>query len=131
MAVYSTTDQLRKVLEQLFARLAQDAALVESLSKSRLILRFKITSPAFDATINGRKSPPQVIYGATHLRPDLDLVLSADTLHQILLAELRLGQAVSSGQLRVGGAVWKSFALEDLFHRAQQIYPQVLQEIGY
>ncbi len=128
MAIYTTTEQLKQTLVSLFERMAEDPALVASLANSRLILRFKITAPSFDMVINGRKTPPQIMYGVSQLRPDLDLGLSADALHKILLGELRLSQAVSSGQLRVGGAVWKSFALEQVFHSAQALYSQVLQE---
>ena len=80
--------------------------------------------------VNGRKDPPQITYGKTALRPDLEIQLSADTLHKILLGELRLSSAVATRQLAVRGPIHKSLVFEDIFHSAQAFYPSVLEEIG-
>jgi hypothetical protein len=86
---------------------------------------------ALVVVINGRERVPRVSYGGNGtnpLRPDLEVSLSAETLHQILTGELRLSKALGQGVMRVRGNVLKGKVLEDLFHQGQAIYPQILFE---
>jgi hypothetical protein len=130
MSFYQDSGQLKTVLQTLFDRIAQDKAAVSGLADAKLIIRLDIRQPDAAVIFNGRKNPPQVTYGATPLRPDLDIRLDAETLHRILLRETRLRTALASGQLSVRGPVWKSFVMEDIFHSAQDYYPTVLDEMG-
>jgi hypothetical protein len=126
MPVYRRSEQLSANLRQLFDQIAgDDGSAGEEISKSRLIIRLKTRDPEVEIVVNGRKNPVEVSYGTTRLRPDLDIDLSADALHRILLAELSLKQALTSGQLRVRGQVFKSYALEELFRRGQELYPGI------
>jgi hypothetical protein len=130
MAVYPNAEVLQTTLQTLFHRVGQDPAAIQSLVSSKLILRMRTSAPAVDVVINGRKNTPQVTYGKTTLRPDLEIELSADALHQILLGQLRLSSAVASRQLMVRGPIFKIFVFEDIFHSAQGFYPSVLAEMG-
>lgn len=129
MKPYTDSAQLQRALQTLFTRIAADSAAVRSLTESRLILRFMISDPTAEVLINGRTDPPQVRYAGSGLRPDLDIHLSADSLHRILLRELRLRDAVTSGKLKVRGPMWKSFVLEDILHAAQDLYPEVFANL--
>lgn len=130
MSVYSSVELLQSTLNTLFHRVGQDPQAVKSVTGSKLILRLRVTAPGADVVINGRKDPPVISYGKTALRPDLEIELSADALHKILLGELRLSSAVASRQLVVRGPIFKTFVFEDIFHSAQGFYPSVLDEIG-
>jgi hypothetical protein len=79
-------------------------------------------------TINGRASPPKIIYGKSSLRPDLEAEMACDVLHQILMGTLPLGKAFGNGQMKVRGAMLKSFVLADIFQQGQSIYPQIMQD---
>jgi hypothetical protein len=57
-------------------------------------------------------------------------VLSTDTLHCLLLGEMRLAKAIGSDLMICKGPVWKTLTLADVFHYAQQFYPGILQENG-
>jgi hypothetical protein len=130
MPVYQHTEQLHQALETLFHQVGQDPQAVKGLMASRLIVRLRISEPALEIVINGRTNPPKVIYGKSSLQPDLDIGVSADALHQILLGKLGLANAVSSGALKVGGPVWKSFVLADIFHSGQRFYPEIIKTLG-
>lgn len=129
MNPFTDPARLQRALQILFARIAADPAAVRPLVQSRLILRLAISDPAAEVLINGRTDPPQVRYSASSLRPDLDIQLSAESLHRILLRELRLRDALAGGRLKVRGPVWKSYVLEDIFHAAQDLYPAALAEL--
>jgi hypothetical protein len=56
--------------------------------------------------------------------------LTTDTLHYILLGELRLAKALKTKELKVHGPMRKVLAVTELFHQCQAIYPRILREQG-
>ncbi|MCZ7552832.1 MAG: hypothetical protein B6D39_02540 [Anaerolineae bacterium UTCFX2] len=123
--IYRDTDQLNRILNQLFGQIAQDRQAVAKVAQARLVIRFRFSQPASEATINGRKSPPEVIFGRDSVREDLEIDLLADSFHQVMMGELPLGKAYGSKKIQVRGPIWKSFVLADLFHSGQRIYPAI------
>ncbi len=131
MAEFSSSEQLYQVLRTLFGRIAAFApGAAQPAGQSRLVIRLQCTQPEASVVINGRKLPPEITYGKTLLRPDLDVELTADALHHILLADLPLRKALSSGQMKVRGQILKTYALEFILHQGQEVYPQIAREMG-
>jgi hypothetical protein len=95
-----------------------------------MVIRMRCTEPDAEITINGRQRPLETTFGPTRLRPTLEIDLSADTLHSIMLGELKIKKAIADRLLIARGPVWKAGALADLFHRGQALYQQVLDEQG-
>jgi hypothetical protein len=131
MAVFESSDQLYETLKILFSRIAKDKPdSAAAVSKSRLYLRLRTTSPATEVNFNGRQNPLQITYGPSTVRPDIELELPAEMLHDILLGITPLKKVVASGKFKVRGPVWKAFVLEDIFHTGQSIYPDILRQQG-
>jgi putative sterol carrier protein len=131
MAIYQDSQQLYDSMKTFFRRIGEEyPSAAGEVSKAKLIIRLSTSAPPTAITLNGRKTPPEVSYGDSTLRPDLAIDLTAEALHYILLGELSLTKALASGQLKVSGPVWKSFVLEGVFHHGQAIYPQILKEMG-
>jgi len=131
MPIYQNSQQLYDGLKELLTTIEMEfPESVQIISKSRLIMSMRCNNPAAEVTINGRHNPAKIIYGPSKLRPEIDIELSADTLHKILLADLPLGKALATGQMKVRGPVLKSFIFEDIFHRGQSIYPEICKHIG-
>ena len=131
MAVFRDSEQLNTVLKSLFSFIKEDdPESVKSVSSAHLIIRLHIKQPEAEVWINGRKNPVAAEYGKSSLRPDLDVELNADAFHQIMQGTLPLGKALASGQMRVKGPIYKSFVLQDIFHRGQAIYPQLVEKLG-
>lgn len=132
MAIYIDSEQLYTNVEALFALIAEkNPGAADAVLASRLVIRLRCTEPDAEITINGRRRPLETTYGPTHLRPTFEIELTANTLHAILLGELGLAKAVTNGLVEVRGPVWRVKALADLFHQAQELYLQVLQEQGW
>lgn len=132
MPVFNSTEHLYASLRLLFDTIQNtDPMAGRNLAASRLLIRLELSMPEAQVLINGRQMPVKISYGSSALRPDLDVAMSADTLHQILLAELPLPRALANGQMRVRGPVWKTGALEGILLRGQKVYPQVLQSSAY
>lgn len=132
MPFYANDDQLYASLRVLFDRIeAENPQAADAMLKSRLSFRFRCAEPEAVLLIDARQRPLHITYGANNsVKPDLDVKLSTDTLHQILLGHLSLTKALGSKQLVPTGPVWKTMVLADLFQHAKTIYPQVLQEQG-
>ena len=129
MTIFADTDQFYTITRALFARIAKnDPGAAAAILASRLVIRVRCTGPNGEFTLDGRQRPLQTSFGPTKQRPTLDIELSADTLHHIMLGELSLKTALANGKLAVRGPVWKAMALADLFRHSQGLYPQVLKE---
>ncbi|WP_420629996.1 SCP2 sterol-binding domain-containing protein [Candidatus Leptofilum sp.] len=124
---YQNETQLYEYLQDLFTQVKADLPqATESLLKAKLFIRFNVSGPEATFLIDARKRPLQIEYGRanTH-KPDLDVDVTGEALHQILLGELSLTKAVGSKKVKPKGPVWKVMTLADLFYYAQKIYPDL------
>jgi hypothetical protein len=131
MPFFDDSAQLEACLRALFTRIERqnpDASV--AVSASRLVIRLKCVDPVGELTINGRERPAQITYGASTIRPVLNIELAADTLHRIMLGEQSMTKALSSGLLKVRGPALKAATLAELFRSGQKLYPDVLVEQG-
>ncbi|VAW38524.1 hypothetical protein MNBD_CHLOROFLEXI01-2446 [hydrothermal vent metagenome] len=126
MMAYRDEAHLYACLRELFAQIESDLPqAMDSMLKAKLCIRFDCSEPNAELTINARKRPLQIDYGRSAHRPDLDIDMTGDALHQILLGNLSLTKAVGSKKVKPKGPVWKVMALADLFTHAQKIYPDI------
>jgi hypothetical protein len=129
MTPYRQTEHLYTALKVLFAQLHDRyPAATRAVSAARMVIRLKSLSPPGEIFIDGRREPAVVTFGPSSLRPELDIELSGEALHRILMGELSLMKALGSGQMKVYGPVWKTKRLADIFTYGQHLYPQVWQE---
>jgi putative sterol carrier protein len=131
MSFFSSSQQFyvtaRALFDQVQVEYPQAAG---DVRKAKLLIRFNCTNPEAIIMINGRKKPVSVTYGENRIRPEVDVDLTTDTLHYILLGELRLAKALKTKELKVHGPMRKVLAVTELFHQCQAIYPRILREQG-
>lgn len=131
MAIFADETLFITVMQALFARMAtEDPQAADGLLKAKVCVQLRCSDPAAVMLFDGRKRPLSILYSANGIKPDLDVEVTCDALHHILLGELRLSKAVGSKQLKPNGPVWKVTPLADLFHQAQKIYPDVARQYG-
>jgi hypothetical protein len=130
MPFYSTSDEFYATMQTFFDRMRdQQPNPVDTLVNNKISVRLKISQPSAEIAINARRNPVDVSFGdQIKWKPELDIQLSADTLHSILLDELSLSKALSDRKLKVSGPVWKTLTLADIFHQGKAIYPKILDE---
>jgi putative sterol carrier protein len=129
MAIYQNSDQLYTCAELFFTRLRETYPQAEdAVKKAKLLIQINCTGPDVVFLINGRRNPVEISYGETRIRPEVEVDMTSDTLHKILLGELSLPKAAATRQLKIKGPVWKTFPLAELFERGQKIYPDILRE---
>ena len=131
MPFYSDTEQFYTCTRALFARISQNNShSADGILKARLVIRMRVHDPEAEIMLDGRQPPLKSSFGSSTLRPELDIEMSADTLHLIMLGELPLGQALGKGLLKVKGPIFRTLPLAELFHQGQQYYPGILKEQG-
>ncbi len=131
MAVFTDSEQFYACTRAAFARMAQqDPGAEDIIARTGMILRLSVFDPPGQITLDGRRKPVQTIIGESTLRPDLEVSMSATTLHRILMGELSGLSALGAGLLKVRGSVLKVLTLGELFHRLQAVYPDILREQG-
>lgn len=131
MSFFSNNEQFYATARTLFDQVQVEyPQAAEDIGKAKLLIRFNCTDPDAIIMINGRKELATVTYGENRIRPEVDVDLTTDTLHYILLGELRLSKALKTKELKVHGPVRKVLAVADLFHQCQAIYPRILREQG-
>ncbi|HCB49941.1 MAG: hypothetical protein AMJ56_18900 [Anaerolineae bacterium SG8_19] len=131
MSFFSSSQQFYATARALFDQVqAEYPQAAEDVRKAKLLIRFNCTDPDAIIMINGRKKPASVTYGENRIRPEVDVDLTTDTLHYILLGELRLAKALKTKELKVHGPMRKVLAVTELFHQCQAIYPRILREQG-
>ena len=118
-------------MRSLFERVQEEKPYAaEDVKRSKLILRFSCQDPEGIILINGRRDDKTVTFGQNKIRPEVEVLLKTDSLHNILLGELGLARALASKELTVRGPARKTLALTDLFHECQTIYPEILRDQG-
>ncbi len=128
MSFYRDTEHLYSIMRALFAELqSQPGNPVDALTRSRLTIYLKITTPQGDIFINGRTSPAEVHFGKLpELRSELNIQMPGDTLHRILLDEISLKKALARKEIVVRGPVWKTMSLAEIFTQGRKLYPAII-----
>lgn len=124
MPIYRSAEVLYTCLKATVDRIQSESPeVLTDLTASRLSLRFKCSQPAAEILLSGRQKTFQANYGPSTQRPDLDIALTGDTLHQILSDSLSMKKALGSGLLTVRGPAWKLKSLAGLIQAGRLYYP--------
>lgn len=132
MAFYNGSTDFYEVVEIFFTQMrTKTPNPIDSLLKSRITIRIELTDIDASINLNARMKPVEITYGKKpKYRPELNVQLTSETLHNILLKNISLSQAVGSREMKVLGPVWKSFPLKDIFEQGQEVYPKILRDLG-
>ena len=131
MPYFSDAKQIYTVMQALFERMRDmKPDPVNALVSSRMIICIHLTDPEAYITINGRNRPVKIDYGPSNSRADMEIEMTADQLHLILLDEYSIKRGFSKGELKVRGPIWKALSFADIFQKGRVYYPQVLKQQG-
>jgi alkyl sulfatase BDS1-like metallo-beta-lactamase superfamily hydrolase len=131
MPFYTDAQQIYEVMQALFEAMRDmDPNPVDALVSTHMIIRLNLTDPDAHITINGRQRPVKIDYGPANERADMEIGMTAEILHLVLLDEYSIKQGFSNGELKVRGPIWKALSFADIFQQGRTYYPQVLQDQG-
>ena len=128
--VYKNAAQVQELYIRLFEGVqAADPHGMDSITKSKMVIRFRLKEPRVDMWVDGRSNPVQAHFGPQRIKASITASMAANTLHELLLGTLPLGQAIKKKRLSVKGSLFKLIKLEDLLHQCQARYPALAEEM--
>lgn len=109
MGVFKNDAEVYKYIGGVFERGLADPEIGPKLSASGVVLQINYTDP--DATVTVDLPNGKVFAGATAIKPDIELFMSADTGNGFWQGKVNLSVAMAKGQVRAKGPVQKILKL--------------------
>ncbi len=128
MSVYKSSEQLQGVMTTLFQRMNDEGLMSADGHKMRL--KINLTDPTVTAILDLRRAPVRVLFNSAPGPFDLEVTMSADTIHRIWTGQAGVRQSMAAGDLKVKGNPIRALALRPIFENAKQVYPQIVAEAG-
>lgn len=130
MSVFTDTEHLYDVMQELWARIAADKDMAAQLLPAKLIVRFHYREPDGWVTVDGSDGKEiKVAMGPSELKPDVEMFMKADVAHNFWLGKENPALALLTGKMMSKGPVNKALALLPLVKPAFQIYPRVIEDL--
>jgi putative sterol carrier protein len=130
MSVFSNTDELYNIMEELWRRIKADSGMSSKLLQSQLIVRFIYKEPDGVLTIDGSDGKEIKVYaGQCDLKPTIEMSMKSDVAHNFWLGTENPAMALISGKISSKGPVNKALALLSVVKPAFQLYPGVVEEV--
>lgn len=128
MPKFSDTETLYSVMRDMFAQVAEkNPKAFDPMVKARLTVRFQVTAPSGEITVDGKTRPPKMTYGAFSGRPDIDLTMTGDNLDKLLSHQISATKAVTDGTIKFKGNPLKLQAMLDVIKAGNAVYGDVLK----
>ncbi len=131
MSVFTSTDELQQVMEDLWREIKSTPEMAEKLVESRLIVQFRYREPEGLITIDCSDGQEMKIFvGKTELKPLIEMSMKADIAHDFWLGKVNVPMALMMGKIVSKGPTPKALALLPVIKPAYTLYPKVLEIRG-
>lgn len=128
MPKFSDAETLYNVMRDMFAKVAEnDPKVFDKMIQARLTVRFRVTAPDAEFTVDGKSRPPKLTYGAFTGRPDIDLQLTGDNLDKLLSHQISATKAVTDGTIKFKGNPLKLQAMLGVIKAGNAVYADILK----
>lgn len=134
---YRDAQHLYEIYGYFMERVLTDEKIGSKMAKAGIIIRFIYTDPDAEITIDLKTSPTKPgYYGAYHLGPcdlaeDVWSKQAADFSHSFWHGLENPVAAITRGKVKQGGKITAMLKLLPVVRPAFQLFPVVLQEMGY
>ena len=128
MAVFKSVEHMNEVLGGLFQSILDDPTVGPKLKQAGVILKYNITDPEGDIWIDSKEG--RIIVGEYDREPTIELKVSGDTIHNLLLRKTNINAALATKKIIAKGPIQRVLKLIGLFNKAFELYPDVAREDG-
>jgi len=126
MSVFSSTEELYVVMEQLWDWIKNNPEISDQLLKSKLIVRFNYKNPDGQITVDGSDGEElHVTIGDCEKTPDIQMNMQSDLAHQFWLGKVNVPIALMSGKIVSKGPVNRALALLPAVKPSFQAYSEI------
>ena len=131
MAAFSDTEDLYRVMDELWKRISSDEKISADLLKSRLIVRFVYREPDGWVTIDGSDGETiKVTLADCDTKPIVEMRMKSDFAHNFWQGKENVTVALMQGKIVSTGPVNRALALLPAVKPAFSIYNQVCQDLN-
>lgn len=136
MAYFKDEAELQQILGALFDRVKTDANIAPKISAAKIVIQWRYDEPKATVTIDAAHPPTQpgayvdVYWGATDLKPDVEMTMKADIAHQFWHGKINLMAALTRRQIIAKGPIPKILKLLPAVEPVYTMYPRMLREMG-
>lgn len=137
MGVFEDASHFYACVGELMDRAKMDPRVGPKIAKSGLVIQFRYTDPEAVTTVNARDKATQpgafvdVIHGPVEIKPDVTMSMKADLAHAFWHGKVNLLSALAKKEIVADGPIPKILKLLPAVEPLYQIYPALLQELGY
>jgi 2-oxoisovalerate dehydrogenase E1 component len=131
MAPFGTKEEMVRILTTLWDRILSTQEIVQSIGKTKILVKFRLTDPDADLYIDIRGDTPRFYWDPESPEdPDVEMILSSTTSHLFWMEELNVPLAIASRKIVAKGSIQKALKLLPALKPAFALYPVVLGEVG-
>ena len=131
MAAFTDTEDLYRVMDELWKRIINDEQISCNLLKSRLVIRFVYREPAGWVTIDGSDGAHiRVTMDQCETKPVVEMRMKSDFAHSFWLGRENVSLALMQGKIVSIGPVCKALALLPAVRPAFSIYSKVIKDLN-
>ncbi|MBP9093105.1 hypothetical protein KBI23_18915 [bacterium] len=131
MAVFTDTDELHRVMTDLWAAIKNDKEMAAQLLTSRLIVTFHYREPDGRLTVDCSDGKEMVItVGDCNKKPVVEMFMKSSVAHDFWLGKVNVPLALIQGKIVSKGPVNKALALLPAIKPAYGLYPTVIEKNG-
>jgi hypothetical protein len=131
MPAFTDTEDLYKVMEELWRRISKNKEISQKLLKSRLIVRFAYREPDGWVTIDGSDGETiRVTIDRRGPEPVIEMRMKSDFAHSFWMGKENVTMAMMQGKIVSTGPVNKALALLPAVKPAFSIYNNVIEDLG-
>lgn len=134
MPFFESKEQLIDVFDRFWELARQETEVMEKLTKSEVVVRFDITQPEVQVTINFRDPGPDGEIGTllydSDVEPEIVVWSTSETTLKFWQGKLKTTVAMAKGQIKMKGSIAKALGLLSKIKPLYTIFPNVLREKG-
>jgi hypothetical protein len=131
MPYFKDAEDVYRHLGRLFEDIIADEALAPRFKATDTVLQIRMRRPDSQLTLKAlAEEDLQIEFGITELRPEVVLVMDADTAHRFWLGKVNVTVALARGQINARGPVAKILKLVPLVEPVRGRYAEILQQSG-
>jgi len=133
MPYFKDSEEMYKIHQTLFDRLATHPEVGPALAASELVVRFVVHDPEGIITVSCREEKGKYIsyvMGESPLKPDLTFTCSSDFSHSFWQGKVNIVSALLKQEAKAEGKISQAMKLLPALKPVYELYPQILKEIG-
>jgi hypothetical protein len=131
MAVFTDTDELHRVMVDLWTSIKNDEQMAAPLLSSRLIVTFHYREPDGRLTVDCSDGQNMIIEaGDSNKKPVVEMFMKSSVAHEFWLGKVNVPLALIQGKIVAKGPVNKALALLPAIKPAYGLYPSIIEQNG-